>query len=254
MATSGAWKQRAYHDPPPFRFEVDPRHGETNEEDLNANTYAAPPLPEVSEVGEFPGMEYLTPLPGVVLDYTPVTHDGSAYPLRDNDREMQLDSLKAHGENFGASRASNFVPGAMDFYDERQVHTVVEGYGFEATQGISPLARTRGLNGLPENNPDGFNPGRTELWRYDRRLYAPERRHDERPTTLNTPAFAGNVPVAAPDKFVPWYNSPFSSLARPVTRNFQLPEIRRDPRGISADITSDGAYAESQPLGAEWVM
>lgn len=254
MAISGAWKQRAYHDPPPFRFEVDPRHGE-NEQDLNASTYAAPPLPEVADgIGEFPGMEYLTPLPGVVLDHTPETHDGRPHPLQDNDRDMQLDSLEAHAENFGASRASNFYPEALEFYDERQVHTIVAGYGPEATQGISPQALTRGLNGLPENNPDGFRPGQTELWRFDRKFYAPERRHDERPTTLNVPAFAGNVPVAAPSNFVPWYNSPFASLARPVTRNFQTPEIRRDPRGISADITTDGAYAESSPLGSEWVM
>lgn len=252
MAYSGAFKTRAYYDPPPFRFEIDPQHDGRDAGDLNAFTYDAPPLPEVADVGEFPGMEYLSPLPGVTLDYTPVGHDGPGHPVRESERDMQADSHEAHARDFGASRKANFEPAPMDFYDERQVHTVVEGFGTGSTE-VSTVALQRGLNGLPENNPDGFRAGETHLWRYDKKFAVGERVHDERVTTLNIPAFAGNVPPPPPAQFTP-YSSPFASLARPMTRIFQIPEMRRTPKGISADVVSDGAYPESSPIGAEWVM
>lgn len=249
---SGMWKQRAYHDPPPFRFEIDPAHGALDTPDQNAFTYDAPPLIEVSDVGEFPGMEIFAPLPGVTLDRTPVTHDGRPHPVRETEQQMQADSQVAHAENFGASRAAEFVPAPMDFWDERQVHTVVEGFGSEATT-VNTVALQRGLNGLAENNPDGFRKGETQLWRHDRKFAVGERHHDERPVTLNTPYLPTNVPPPPPDKANP-YMSPFGSLARPITRYFQRPEIRRDPKGISEGITTDGMGDYSAPLGSEWVM
>lgn len=252
MAYTGMWKQRAYHDPPPFRFDLDPAHGVTDAPDLNAFTYDAPPLPEVADVGEFPGMEFFAPLPGVTLNTTPDTHDGPGHPLRTTDAEMQADSLRAHGQNYGASRAATFVPAPMDFHDERQVHTVVAGYGSEATT-VNPVALQRGLNGLSENNPDGFRTGETHLWRHERKFAVGERHHDERPVTLNTPYLATNVPPPEAGKANP-YMSPFGSLARPITRYFQRPEMRRDPQGISEGVTADGAGDFSTPIGGEWVM
>jgi hypothetical protein len=248
---TGQWKQQAYHNPPRWAFALDPSHGEIDTPDPQSAVYAAPPMPEVSDIGEFPGLEYFSPRPGIVLDTTPVTHDGPGHPLTDDDRAMQAHSLAAHGLDFGASREENSAPPFMDFYDEKQIHTVVEGLAIGSTE-ISPVAQARGLNGLAENNDISVTrAGQTHLWRYQRKFQVGERRHDERPTTLNLPYMPQNAPP--PANFTV-YNSPFGSMARPITRFFNRPAVRRDPRGLSQDIVTDNAGDYSQPLGSEWVM
>lgn len=247
-AYSGAWKLRAYDDPPRERYQPDPAHGE-NTPDSNEWVYAAPALPSIdSGYSEYVGLEDIFPLPGIVIDTTPDTHDGPGHPTRNNDQEMQVDSYRAHAENFGASRAANMAYPLVNNHDERQVHTIVEGNGPSVADVINPVAAQRGRNGASVNNPDGFRQGNNEFWRMDRKFYEGERRHDERVTRLNTPAFAGNVPAPTGDKMNP-YMSPFNTLARPMTRFFQRPEIRREPKGITQDILTDGSAPESPPLG-----
>lgn len=250
---SGRWKEREDLAPLRTPFRLDPEHSNLDAEDQNAFIYQAPALPEVGDVGEFPGLDVLSPLPGIVIDTTPETHDAPPHPLRDNDRAMQADSWKAHNEDHGASRAANHEPAILTFWDEQQVHTVVQNFGPEVADTINPDAVNRGRNGSSLNNPDGFRQGETHFWQENRKFYVGERNHDERPVTLNTPAFAGNVPAPSADKFTP-YSSPFSSLARPITRMFNRPEIRRDPKSLTADIITDGAYAESQPINDLGVM
>lgn len=248
---SGRWKATAYLDPPRERFTLDAGHGVTDAPDAQAFTYNAPPLPEVADVGEFPGMEVYAAYPGVTLDMTPVSHEAPNQPARPDEAGMMADSHAAHAQDFGASRGRSFVPGPMDFHGDAQVHTIVAGYGAEATA-MNPVALQRGLNADPVNNPDGFRTGETHFWRQDRKFAVGERRHDHRPTTLNTPAFPSNVPPPSEQDFTP-YSSPFGSLARPITRMWNRPQLRRDPTGISEAVVSDGA-ADSVPVGAEWVL
>lgn len=253
MTYTGAWKNRsAYVEPGRVIYQPDPTHGSLDAPDVNAFTYAAPPLPDTGYQNEFVGMEWYAPLPGITLDTTPETHDGPGHPTRLDDQEMQADSERAHAQNYGASRKSNFTPGPFDFAGEVQVHTVVEGLGVGSTA-VNPTALQRGLNGLAENNPDGFREGQTHLWRFDRKFYEGERRHDQRVVTLNTAYMPSNIPPPSESKFTP-YSSPFGSMARGMTRIWQRPEIRRDPVGLSEGITTDGAADYSDPIGSEWVM
>jgi hypothetical protein len=254
MAYSGGWKNRAYIEPGRAIYQPDPAHAALDTPDPNAFTYDAPPLPDAGYGQEFTGMEVFVQLPGVTLDTTPDNHDGDGvgHPTRLDDQEMQADSERAHGTNYGASRKSNFYPGPFDFAGEHQVHTIVGGLDVGSTA-VNTVALQRGLNGLAENNPEGFRPGQTELWRFDRKFYEGERRHDQRVVTLNTAYQPSNVPPPSREKFTP-YSSPFGSLARPLTRVWQRPEVRRDPTGLSEGITTDGAADYSDPIGSEWVM
>jgi hypothetical protein len=165
---------------------------------------------------------------------------------------MQAISQYAHAQDFGASREENLGTHGLDFYDERQVHTVVEGFGPGSTY-VNPVANMRGLNGLAENNPDGFRPGQTHLWRFDRKFFTGERRHDHRPVTLNLAYRPENAPPPPADRFTP-YNSPFGSLARPIANFWNRPAARRDPRGISEGLVSDESGTASQIIGSDWVM
>lgn len=249
---TGRWKEIAYRDPLKFNDRRDPAHAITDAPDPDALTYATPPMPDVGNIGEYPGMEFFAPLPGVVVDHTPDTHDNVPRPAAGDDREMQAISQNAHAQDHGASRGQNLGTHHLDFYDEHQVHTVVEGFGPGSTH-VDPVAQMRGLNGLAENNPDGFRPGATHLWRFDRKFRTGERRHDHRPVTLNLPYLPVNAPHVPADRFTS-SNSPFDSLARPITRFFNRPAVRREPQGISEGYVSDEAGGPSQIIGSDWVM
>lgn len=251
MTYSGAFRDRYYVEPGRVIYQSDPAHAVTDAPDPNAYTWEAPPMPE-NAAPEYLGMDMFATLPGVVLDNTPVTHDGSPHPSRDTDAEMQADSRAAHSRDYGASRADNFALPPVEFHDERQTHTVVQGYGSEASA-VNPVALLRGLNANPENNPDGFRQGETSLWRFDRKFPVGERRHDTRVVSLNTAYAAGNVPPPPADRFTP-YSSPFASLARAITNVAQRPAVRRDPVGLSEGIQTDGNAEYSDPIGADWVM
>lgn len=220
MTYTGSWLRNAYVDPKAgYVPTADPGHGVTDADDPNAYVYDAPPLTEPGPVGEYPGIEWVVNTIGTVIDRTDYTsHEAST-----------ADEGAAHQGYY-----SQYAPtqGAGETY--QSVH-------FQSLPGqtVSNAALRRGLNSLPENNPEGFPVGDQQVntFAVHRKFLVGERVHDRRIMTPNVAGHAANVP--APKDGNP-YTQPFDSLARPMSRIFQRPEIRREPVPVSDDLLTDG--------------
>jgi len=254
VAYTGAWKQSTnfYYDP--IRGKVhtaDRRHADVAERDPVAFVYAAPlGLDYVDQdVPEYPGMEWVTDEPGRVGDQTPVTHiGGDTGPTYATEQGMQEDSQRRHAVDYGASREGNYGEPIFRMATEQNHMITRDGAAPESPTVINPVALQRGLNGLPENNPDGWRAGHIEWWRPDRKFYEGWRTTDARPLVPNVAQLATDTPPV-PTQF----GNPFNSLARAMTMVNQRPMIRRDPTPISENITTDGTYGANAYV-SDWVV
>jgi len=219
VALSGGWlsRQREYIDPPEQLHTADPAHGITGDgDDLRAYAYSAPPASELGEgVDDYPGMEWVVESGGLVLDTTPTTHD----PLRGD---------------YGAARARDHAEPPLQFADERYLSARFES---NDSPGMSEAALKRGLNGLPENNPEGFRRGWVEQFWVDRKFNEGERIHDARVNLPNTAYMEDNAPP--PDEGTP-YTVPFGSLQRMIDRTWNSPMLRREPPPFDESLMTDG--------------
>lgn len=244
-----------YTDPAERTVHVaDPSHGVLDTPDAVPVWYA-PALTPVADVGEYPGMHWVMTGGSVQLDNTPRTHDGGdTMPMQRDLRAMAIASGAAHGADYGASTAGNWAPPPVTFRDEHQEYVRIPGNGPADDLSVNPVALQRGLNGLPENNSEGFNPGSVQWERTERKFAIGERVHDQRVLHLNVAEGGGtNVPAKGGP-----YNAAFDSLARAITNVAQMPQVRREPQGIGESLLTDGAldsyYLAPRASTGQWVV
>lgn len=250
MAYTGAWKRSAnyYYDPDTgVVHTADPAHGVTNAPDPVAYVYTAPLGLDYSDDGplsEYVGTEWVSDAAGLELDTTPRSHSGGDSPqLFHDDGAMLADAGARHGVDFGASKAGNYARPDTRASGETFDHSWFE---IPADTTIDPVALQRGLNGLAQNNPEGFRAGHNELFRPNRRFLIGERRHDHRPLQVNTATTGSDTPpVDSP------HGNPFSGWARAIQTVNARPTIRREPQPVSQAITSDDAAAGAF---SDWVV
>ena len=122
-----------------------------------------------------------------------------------------------------------------------------------SSPGVSNTALRRGMNSLPENNPDGFPVGQAQVndFAVFRKFAVGQRRHDRRVVTPNTAAAVSNVPTPDRGNLL---TSPFDSLARPFQRVFQKPELRREPPSVSDDLQTEATATPAYPYLATGVV
>jgi hypothetical protein len=234
MAYSGAWLRNAYVDPrAAFVPTADPAHDDLQDAPPGGEAFQAPPLTESAPIGEYPGAEWVANTLGTIIDRTDYdTHDAPS-------------GAGAHAVDQGAAEQgyySQYAP--TQFTGERYVS---EQFQSLPGQTVSDAALRRGMNSLPENNPEGFPVGDQQVntFRVDRKFAVGERVHDRRVITPNTADQVTNVPPAPAQNGL--YARSFDSLARAMPNVWQRPEIRREPPSASDDLQQDGA-GQSQPL------
>jgi hypothetical protein len=250
MAYTGMWLSNAlYQRGQTAIHQADPAHADTTSAPgpYQALTYSAPPSDPVASMTDYPGSEWVVQTTGLQIDQTPEDHadgyGGNAYP---DLVEQAARSGQVHTEDYGASKQRNHAQPGLQFARE---HYSSQRFEVPVQTATNPVALQRGLNGLAENNPDGFRQGFDFVPFVDRKFEIGQRFHDAHVAEVNTAAVIKDLPV--PQNPGP-YNSPFSFLARSITRS-PVPMIRRDPPPIDAPVVSDGSenvYAAEQ----QWVV
>lgn len=230
-----AWREKAFYTDPDQRLHVaDPSHAERST-DPNPTWIAPQDIHDQPEyLYDIQPDDYIADGYGMVLNTTPYDHAvGSESGVTPSGVETVASNATSAGEDFGASRQSNYTPPLLQDSTTRYVSPRFEG--LDATP-VAPVALVRGLNSNAENNPEGFRRGWVEQTFTDRRMYDPERTHDRRLLTPNLPFVeADQEPVKGTN------GVPFSSLARSLKSISQTPMVRREPPGISQSVETDGA-------------
>lgn len=254
MTYTGAWKASTnfYYDPQTGKVHTaDRAHAVTDASDPIAYVYTAPLGLDYTDdpIPEYPGVEWVTQEPGRIGDMTPISHNGGdTGPTFATDEGMQADSLARHSVDYGGSRDYNYAEPIFRFSDETFDMVIRDGATPEPPTTVSTVALQRGLNGLPENNPDGWRAGHIEWFRPNRRFYEGTRTHDARPLIPNVAQLGTEQPpVPTP------YGNPFTSLARAMTTVNNRPMMRREPTPMSQDITTDGSY-EADVYAGDWMV
>jgi len=240
---NGAWLRSAYVDPKAaYVPTASPEHGTDDGPGEHAYAHQAPALPEPGASGEFVGMSWLdnvTNMLGAVIDRTNYeSHDAPEGP-------------GAHAVNEGAARAGYSSDRAATQCTAEEYRSV--RFESNPSPGVSNTALRRGMNSLPENNPDGFPVGQAQVndFAVFRKFAVGQRRHDRRVVTPNTAAAVSNVPTPDRGNLL---TSPFDSLARPFQRVFQKPELRREPPSVSDDLQTEATATPAYPYLATGVV
>lgn len=233
----GAWLRSAYVDPKSaYVPTASAEHGTDAGAGEHAYAHEAPPQPEPGSTEEFVGMSWLsgmTNMLGTVLDRT------------NNESHEAPEGPGAHAVNEGAARRSYFDNGAATQFSNETYASVP--FASNPSPGVSNVALRRGMNSLPENNPEGYPVGTAQVndFAVFRKHFAVGvRRHDRRVVGPNTAAQVTNVPTPAEGNLL---TSPFDSLARPFQRVFQRPGLRREPPSVSDDLQSEGVAQPAYP-------
>jgi hypothetical protein len=243
------WLANALYQPTPRAVhQVDPAHADTTTApgSYQALAYAAPPADPVGATSPYPGMEWVVSTGGLTIDQTPEDHqDGSVKGVYMDPVGQTIASGRAHTEDYGASRFRNHAQPGLQWARE---HYTSSRFEVPLDTQTNPVALQRGLNGLPENNPDGFRNGFDFQPLVDRKFEVGVRYHDEHVAEVNTAAIVKNLPVPGGP-----YSSPFSMLARAITQPVR-PMIRRDPPPIDAPIVADGSESLYAADSRQWVV
>lgn len=249
MAYTGMWLTKAlYNQGQRAIHQADPAHADATSapDSYQALTYQAPASDPVASTSDYPGMDWVVQTSGLVIDQTPEDHqDGYAGEVYSSLVEQTQATGAAHERDYGASRNRNHAQPGLQFSMETYGH---QRFEVPLDTSTNPVALQRGLNGLAENNPDGFPNGTDFIPYVDRKFYKGTRFHDAHVAEVNTAAVVSNLPV--PPTPGP-YNSPFAFLARAITRS-PVPMIRRDPPPIDAPVINDGGSAYS--ASTDWVV
>lgn len=233
MSFRGAWLQHAMREPDQAVLHTaDPAHAGGETVPPAEFAYSAPPMQEAAPTGPlYIGREWVVTSGGTTIDHT------------------NYDSHDATTADEGASRQRNYGVPAFQAAGEHYQADRFSGIGEYAP---SDAALRRGMNALPENNPEGYPLGTVEQYWVDRKLYFGRRNHDTRVVTPNTAYEPKDVPPPAVGN---QYTSPFSSLANGVPVVGSRPSLRRPPPPISDDLVNDS----TEPLHpggmvAGWVL
>ncbi len=240
---SGAWLRSAYVDPKAaYVPTASAEHGVDEGAGPHAYAHQAPPQPEPGSTEEFVGMAWLagmTDMLGTVIDRTDYeTHEAPEGP-------------GAHAVDQGAARAGYFSNRAATQFSG-EVYASVP-FQSNPSPGVSNTALRRGMNSLPENNPEGYPVGTAQVndFAVFRKFAVGQRRHDRRVVTPNTAAAPANVPAPTNGNVL---TSPYDSLARPFQRVFQRPGIRREPPSVSDDLATEPDSRPAYPYLATGVV
>lgn len=269
----GSWLDASWRREPIEKLHTaDPAHARPTPGDPTTGGWSGPPILDTDPapyIVDPDGVgDWVVQTDGLVLDYTPDGHDHgyasenyrdshtTAYDVNPADVEYARASAAAHGDNYGASRKATYDTPPFQAFDERYISTRFEGVPQFELPGIVGGGQ-RGMNGSAVNNPplemyggEGFRRGWVEQSWVDRKMYDPQRIHDERlvlPNVATTERNANAVKDAGP------YNSPFDSLARIITNVQQKPTMRRQPPPITEDITTDASDPDDAYEG-DWVL
>ena len=239
MAYTGMWLSNAlYSQGQRAIHQADPAHADTSTAPnaYQAQSWAAPPADPVADDSEYWDIDtYVVSTSGLVLDQTPEDHTvGYAGEVYSDSTEQAMATTAAHDQDYGASRNQNYAYPPMQFSSETYAS---QRFEVPLNTTVDPVALQRGLNGLAENNPDGFRNGWDFIPYVDRKLYMPTRYHDAHVAEVNTAKAIQDSPAL---RDAAHYNSPFPLLARAMTRSPQ-PMIRRDPPPIDSPVLNDGA-------------
>lgn len=231
---SGQWLRSAYVQADRTLHTADPAHAITDTTPAESWTYDGPPMQETAYLTPYIGEEWVVQTGGAPVIPDQTATDGVPSAVQPTDLAYVDMVMPSHSASTGTTLVQNSAHGTpMTFYDER---TLVPRVQTNVDTQVSTVALQRGLNGLPENNPEGYREGYdTQVW-VDRHLAIGERVHDHRVVTPNT----AEAPVNAPPAGNP-YTPPFASLARAIVDVRQTPEMRRDP------ITPNDAVMAAQP-------
>lgn len=244
MAYTGAWKARsntAYYEPDePVKHIADPAHFETETADPNRVDWQAPPLQDPGSVpgGQYPGSEWVINTSGAVIDQTPEDH------------LTPTGNANVHQIDYGGTAVTVKGDAVLGYAGQTDEAIRIEDNG-PIEQNI--VAVQRGLNSLPQNNPQGFRRGFVDWWRSNRPSRMIDRSHASRPVWWNTADTVTNVPPPQGS----WSNtsSPFDSMARQWKNVWVKPQVRREPTGISEGTSGDGSSAQlAQTNVNAWVV
>jgi hypothetical protein len=245
---TGGWLQNAYTVGDQALHTADPAHGVTDTTSDESWTYNAPTMQETADYDLYPGEEWVVQTGGGAVLADQDHTEGAPSAVQATDLAYIDQAMPSHESDDLTTLVTNTSnAGPLAFYDERGDFPRVQVNMLTA---VDPVALQRGLNGLPENNPEGYREGYdTQVW-IDRRLYKGERYHDHRVVTPNT----ATAPVNAPPSGNP-YGTPFSSLARAITDIAQTAEMRSQP-----PLPGDAILATQNPVqdvyaaDSQWVV
>ncbi len=252
MAFTGGWLNRQFSVDPDQRLHTaDNAHSQRGHAPDPNPTWELSIDPDQTPeyLQEYPDMDWLVAdTPGIVLDATPSDHNiGSGTRALPDDVSSQTVAYAQSSVDYGADHKHTFNPPPFQDHTTRYLSARFEGVG---SYGPSDEALKRGLNSLPENNPEGFRRGWVEQQFVDRKMYDPERVHDRRLVQPNVATVGTNQPVPAD---AGPYNSPFASLARILTSVNQRPMVRREPPPISESVVTDGTEDMYDATSGDWV-
>lgn len=273
MGFSGSWlKQNFMVDPPTPLHQADPAHATPEPGDPTMGAWSGPEIlhsdPAPYLVGE--SVPFVADTDGLVLDHTPWGDHEAGYDSENyvesfqmpweaapaGDVEQAAASAASHAVDLGAARRHVYDTPPFQAADERYLGGYVEGFGPIELPALAGGGQ-RGLNSYPVNNPGlemyggrGYRFGWGEWQTVDRKMYDPERIHDERLITANTVTAIDDQPV--PHQPGP-YNTPFSSLARIIANVTQKPMMRRQPPPIDQSVMDDGS-GDVYDADSDWVM
>jgi hypothetical protein len=249
-SVGSAWREKAFYTDPDERLHTaDPSHTEKSE-DPNI-TWDAPPAvenqPEYLYAQDLLNGDWVADNAGMVIDTTPVDHqDGGDFAATAPGAETINANAATSGRSYGADHADTYAPPLVQDYTTQYLSPRFEGFG---SPGQNPLTVTRGINSLPENNPDGFRRGWVEQTFVDRKLQAPAGRvHDRRLLTPNTAYSMSDQPPVGGTS-----GNPFTGLARAFSTIAQTPMIRREPVSMSDSITTDGSEQTYDESPGDWM-
>jgi len=202
--------------------------------------------PAGADYGDADFMRVVVDTPGLALDAPGRSHDGPGIggAFRSQLERQSLQQQGHDGQDRGWARSQ--YSGRQPFQDDttRYLESTWTGNGSPAPP---PEAIQRGINSLPQNNPEieGYDAGgfRRGLrgWRFvdrknriDPRVYTPQQ----------LLAREIRVPGAQPAQNGTWgRTSPFASMARPMDSVAQRPAVFRSPPGLTDTIVADQAPA-----------
>lgn len=273
MGFSGSWLKTNYFvDPPTPLHQADPSHAMPEPGDPTVGAWSGPAIlqqdPAPYLVGE--SVPWVVDTEGLTLDLTPWGDHEDGYDSENYSESFTMpwdggapaDVAQAHATGLAHSR--DYGAAHKHVYDTPPFQAADERYLGEYIEGFGPLeipvlagGGQRGLNSYGVNNPPlesygghGFRYGFTEMMTVDRKMYDPERVHDERLISANTVTEIDDQPV--PGDAGP-YNEPFSSLARILTTVNQRPMVRRQPPPMDQSVMTDGTD-DVYDAGSDWVI
>lgn len=241
MAFTGNWLRSAQQTQanPTQLKEASPRHGQ-DQSDQYPQDHLAPVSPDY-QGADF--MRTVVNTPGLPLDAPDArSHDG---PGRGgafhNQAERQAIQQRGHeGQDRGWVRSQFNGRQVMQDDTTRYLESNWVGNGSPAP---APEAIQRGINSLPQNNPDveGYDPGgyRRGLrhWRFiDRKNRIDPRVY----TAQQLLARDIRIPAQQPAQNGTWgKTSPFATMARPMSTVSTRPGMFRNPPGLTDTVLAD---------------